>query len=80
MTVYELIRKLTEFDPNLEVVFDAKFEINQEVKADIERNGEVEKEKIWAEVNIDNELEVDEIELLKSRWPIDNIVVVKLEY
>lgn len=80
MTVYELIRKMTEFDPNLEVVFDAKFEINQEVKADIERNGEIETEKIWAEVEIDNELEVDEIELRQEAWALEKVVVVKLEY
>lgn len=80
MTVYELIRKLTEFEPNLEVVFDAKFEINQEVKADIERNGETETEKVWAEVEIDNELEVDEIELHEQINTKNKFVIIKLDY
>jgi len=70
MKVYDLIKQLTRFPADAEVMFDARIETDAMVKEIVETK---DKENIYAEVEVDEEVSITDIDWLNKD------VLIKLE-
>lgn len=70
MKVYDLIKQLTRFPADAEVMFDARIETDALVKEIVETK---EKENIYAEVEVEEEVSITDIDWLNKD------VLIKLE-
>lgn len=70
MKVYELIKQLTQFPADAEVMFDARIETDALVKEIVETK---DKENTYAEVEVDEEVSITDIDWLNKD------VLIKLE-
>lgn len=71
MTVYELIKELTEFDADTEV----EFKVNMDIDVDVEVNLDTEETLQTLNANIDEELTFDEIRNTKSYWQKEKAII-----
>lgn len=70
MKVYDLIKQLTRFPADAEVMFDARIETDAMVKEIVETK---DKENIYAEVEVEEEVSITDIDWLNKD------VLIKLE-
>lgn len=70
MKVYDLIKQLTRFPADAEVIFDARIETDALVKEIVETK---DKENIYAEVEAEEEVSITDIDWLNKD------VLIKLE-
>lgn len=70
MKVYDLIKQLTLFPADAEVIFDARIETDALVKEIVETK---DKENIYAEVEVEEEVSITDIDWLNKD------VLIKLE-
>lgn len=70
MKVYELIKQLTQFPADAEVMFDARIETDALVKEIVETK---DKENTYAEVEVEEEVSITDIDWLNKD------VLIKLE-
>lgn len=70
MKVYDLIKQLTRFPADAEVMFDARIETDALVKEIVETK---DKENIYAEVEVEEEVSITDIDWLNKD------VLIKLE-
>lgn len=70
MEVYDLIKQLTRFPADAEVIFDARIETDALVKEIVETK---DKENIYAEVEVEEEVSITDIDWLNKD------VLIKLE-
>nr|DAM40212.1 MAG TPA: hypothetical protein [Bacteriophage sp.] len=70
MKVYDLIKQLTRFPADAEVIFDARIETDALVKEIVETK---DKENIYAEVEVEEEVSITDIDWLNKD------VLIKLE-
>lgn len=62
MTVYELIQKLAQYEPNTKVLFHVNAEFSTEVEADFDRENDEDTQKVTVDVEFDDDVELDDIE------------------
>lgn len=79
MTVYELIQDLAHYNPDSEVIFNAKFKFDTEVTVEVQRGEEYSDEKYDAEAEFDGDLEIDSIDS-KRNYRNQTEVIISLEY
>jgi hypothetical protein len=70
MKVYDLIKQFTRFPADAEVIFDARIETDALVKEIVETK---DKENIYAEVEVEEEVSITDIDWLNKD------VLIKLE-
>jgi hypothetical protein len=70
MKVYDLIKQLTRFPADAEVIFDARIETDVKVKELIEA---IDTESIYADVEVEEEVSITDIDWLNKD------VLIKLE-
>ena len=70
MKVYDLIKQLTRFPADAEVMFDARIETDAMVKEIVEKK---DKENTYAEVQVEEEVSITDIDWLNKD------VLIKLE-
>lgn len=76
MTVYELIKKLSEFEADDEVVFSVRAEFDADVKAEFDRENQDDEQEVTVTAVFDDKVSFDDIH--KKYYEKD--VVIELNY
>lgn len=84
MTVYELIKELSQYNADTEVRFNFKGDFETDVKATFDRNSEDDEQEVTVEVEFDDYLDYEDIsdyEPMSSRTrQKDPFIVINLSY
>jgi len=79
MKVYELIQELTQYNPNTEVDFHVKADLDVNVEATFDRSNENDTQDVTVTARIDDDFSFDDIED-NERFRYHPNITINLEY